>query len=565
MAMAIPPGLRSSVSAKSLIVPLVACALVLSSCSSVETVDLSISLPTDIDDSLLVDSGTIPYATAEILADLASLAGEVPAADDLLRSEAVAGAAMRAEIDVAPVPGEEPIPQAAPSETVVVSALSTRAVLNPAESFLASNLTAGTLLPFLFGDEKSQNLEVGRSLEVGVTDTSGSATGSSTTTITRATENSLALEFRHEGSAPDGTTVSSAIGIDGTVCPGLDGNFDFTIKLTRNAATSSGNGGDVSEQLTVRVTGRLGEDGFPENMTIDGLQGTRHVPSTGEPIYVETRQRLEGANAFSVQSLAEMPAQLVRASSAATNADIRRLASNAAGRMAYLAWGAVLGVQSSMWNNGCVRVEAAAPTTVEPRSGIEFPVAVLSRLSGEEFPSMVEATLTGPDSVDPSSFTSTESIVFVAGEVGTSASIRLEAASRRGTASKTLTISTAARAYRGDGTNGDITVTGTICDLAKPFELAGSGTLMRFTPQNTATGTFAYRDDGTYGEGLIDLAASGSYDVTLAADGASGSITTSGTGTTGYDTPIGRQEFEFPANFTFTLNALDDVPDQCSG
>lgn len=528
---------------------------------AVTTIELDVAPSPAIEPELPEDPGTIEFGTSEMLADYAQLTGEQVAVDEILESERLSGIEMRAALAAGSAPQAAVHGDAAGIRTASMRSVSGEG--GSGESFLASSILVGMLVPAMYDSYWIQQLAVGESNALPGSGVNGQARADGTLDVRRSAANELEVSIEH-ATTREGVRTTNRLAFEGTVCPGDDGEFDFTARLDREV--SGGGGATVRQELSARISGRLGENGYPETMTIDGTQGTRHAPASGQPVYVETRQRLENASFLNAYGLTETPAQLVRSSSRATDADVKRLASAASERLATLAWGAVVGVQTSMWSKGCVKVEASAPKTVAPRSGVEFPVTVRSRLSGEEFASGVEATLTGSDSVDPGSFTSTRSITFVAGEAGTSGSIRLKAASRRGTAETTVTIATTGRAYFAQGTNGDVTAIGVICDLAQPFELSGSGTVTKFSPQNASGGTFSYRDDGTYGEGLIDLAASGSYSVALAGDGATGTITTEGTGTTGFDTPLGRQELEFPANLTFSLTEIDDgTPDECAG
>lgn len=534
---------------------------------AVETVDVDIVLPTSIDPDLPDDPGTIVFATGDILADLDRVAGDVAAVDDILASEASAGAALRSayprDVEVAEAQARvgQPI-----VTTVARSMVASSAV---GEAYLAGTLLTGMLAPIIYGAEGARDLAVGARNDTPGTGASGTASTTGGLGVERTADNALSIEATQSTSSTTNgktTTVKNSLALEGTVCPSSDGEFDFTVRLANEAAAGDDVGGRVQQELTVRVTGRLGEDGYPETMTIDGLQGTRHAPPGGKAVYVETRQRLEGANALNVHKLGAAPAELVRASSLATDADIRRLASTAGERLAYLAWGAVMGVASSMWNGGCVSLEAPAPGRVKPASSTEIAVTTRSRLSGESFPADVALALSGPESISSSSLKSPDSFTYTAGEAGTSATITLESASRRGTAKLVISIATDARAYRGDGTNGDITVTGIICDLAKPFSLSGTGVTVRFEPVGEgADGTYSYADDGTYGGGLIELTKEGTYTVALDPSGTSGTIAAPGVGTTAYETPLGRQEFTFPGTDHYTLTALDGAPSECAG
>ena len=53
------------------------------------------------------------------------------------------------------------------------------------------------------------------------------------------------------------------------------------------------------------------------------------------------------------------PAQLVRSSSGATSADVRRLAARASARLGARTWGSALGSGTGMLSNGCDSIEAS--------------------------------------------------------------------------------------------------------------------------------------------------------------------------------------------------------------
>jgi len=557
---------------------------------AVEVIELDVT-PVAVPDAappLPDDPGGIPFATVELLDDYVALTGETVDVAGLLEAERLAGEQLRAALDepdpaappeasagagpsagAATVGADAASADARPAATAQL-ALATPLLRSPTESggagesLVVGMLTTGLLVPAMQGAWWARDLKIGQSSgRIGDAQTAA-ARSSGETEVRRTGANELSVAIQQESTSADGVTTRNRLTQEGKVCPGDDGEFDFTVKLEREV---TGPGGTVREELTVRVTGRLGEDGYPESMAIDATQATREAPAGKQAIYVETRQTLPEANVLDVILVSQQPAQLVRSSSGATSADVRRLAARASARLGALSWGSALGSVTGMWSNGCVGIEATAPATVPPRSGLEIPVTVRSKLSAEEFGSAVTAALTGSDSVAPDSFRSTSTITFVAGEAGTRGTILLKAASRRGTATKELTISTGGRAYLVEGTNGDVFASGVICDLSsrRSFELVGTGTVTTFSPNDDRSGTFRYVDDGTYGQGLIELDARGSYTIALEPDGLSGRLTTTGTGRTAIDGPLGRQEFEFPANLTYTMTAIEGTPDECVG
>lgn len=558
---------------------------------AVEIIELDVA-PVAVPDAappLPDDPGGIYFATAEPLGDYIALTGETVDVAGLLEAERLAGEELRAALDE-PDPDAQPEAGAAtgsPPGVALFDPSLTAADARPAataqlafvgpllrsptesggagESLVVGMLSSGLLVPAMQGAWWARDLQIGQSSgRIGDAQTAA-ARSSGETEVRRVGANELSVAIQQESTSANGVTTRNRLTQEGKVCPSDDGEFDFTVKLDREV---TGPGGDtVREELTVRVTGRLGEDGYPESMAIDATQATREAPAGKQPIYVETRQTLPEANILNVVLVSQQPAQLVRSSSGATSADVRRIASRAAARLGALSWGSALGSVTGMWNNGCVGIEATGPKTAPPRSGTEIPVVVRSKLSAEEFSSSVTAALTGSDSVSPDSFRSTSSVTFVAGEAGTQGTILFRAASRRGVATKEITISTGGRAYFVEGTNGDVYASGVICDLSsgRSFDLVGTGTVTTFSPNDDRSGTFRYVDDGTYGQGLIELDARGTYTIALEPDGLTGRLTTDGTGTTAYETPLGRQEFEFPANLTFTMTAVEGTPDACAG
>jgi hypothetical protein len=101
--------------------------------------------------------------------------------------------------------------------------------------------------------------------------------------------------------------------------------------------------------------------------------------------------------------------------------------------------------------------------------------------------------------------------------------------------------------YTAEGGADDFHGTGTICDLSKPFTIAGSGVNVVFTPTSDTAGSYDY----TGSAAGVTLYGSGTY--TASATDQGGTITASGSGSV--ETPLG--VFSNDGTETYNLTAID--------
>lgn len=101
--------------------------------------------------------------------------------------------------------------------------------------------------------------------------------------------------------------------------------------------------------------------------------------------------------------------------------------------------------------------------------------------------------------------------------------------------------------YTAEGGADEFVGTGTICDLAKPFTIAGSGVTVEFTPTSDTAGSYSYTGaaDG------VTMSGSGTYTATVSDQG--GTIAASGTGSV--ETPLG--VFSNDGTESYTLTVID--------
>lgn len=560
------------------IAAIVVSSLALTACVPVETIAVDVVLPELPTDELPPDPGVVVFGTNGILDDLEEVSGIAIPRGDIVASEQQFGANVRLQFGA--TDSDDPTPSVAPQASgapmVLASATTPTSrqetdYSGEGEAFMAGTLLTGMLLPSLYGTADVSGLAVGKSSNSADRFGSGAAESSGGVALTRTDNDNANVEVTQVVTSTENgvtTTVRNSVSIEGRICPADDGEFDFTAQMKNTAqAGPDAASGTVRQDLTVRVTGRLGTDGYPETLQLDGTQGTFHTPKGGRTVSVETRHRLPSANLLSGFQLASAPAEIIRSSTDSTPAQRTQLASSGAKRLAMFASGAVMGVALSMWNNGCVKIEAPAPKRVQPTSSTSIEVTTKGVVSKAEFTAPVTIALSGKESVDRTTLTTKAAFSYVAAGPGTTASIELTTESRRGKARLTITIATSPQAYFAEGGGGDTQVSGVICSLGEKFELTGGAVTLVFDPSTSegTEGTRYYTDDGSNLGEFGELSGEGPYTVDFGADGIATSMSGTGTGKTVLNTPLGQQEFTFPLDDKFTLSPLDPAPPECSG
>ncbi|MBU4189046.1 MAG: hypothetical protein L6256_04815 [Propionicimonas sp.] len=100
--------------------------------------------------------------------------------------------------------------------------------------------------------------------------------------------------------------------------------------------------------------------------------------------------------------------------------------------------------------------------------------------------------------------------------------------------------------FSATGGGNEWSASGTICDLAKPFTLSGSGLTMKLTPSGSTGGQYTLSGNAAG----VSWKGSGTYTVKRDRDGASGTLETIGTNT--IDTPRGTYSGTAKASFALT-------------
>ncbi|RPJ22887.1 MAG: hypothetical protein EHM33_22405 [Chloroflexi bacterium] len=388
----------------------------------------------------------------------------------------------------------------------------------------ANDASTITLVASGWNDLFTPDVQAGAGVSGSATETEGAATNTSSIDLGRNADGSTRFGFGSKTEATENGVAAKtevAASLDGQRCPNAEGQVSFTVKV-RLGADSGGSG--YTQDLTAFVRAEVGDDAQIASTTIDLTQGTRQAKN-GRQVYVETGQTIQ-YNGNNVAGFESSNLRLIRASQEVTREEVGSLSSSGHDAAFAMARTALLMAQNNWLDGGCVKIEAASPGTVQPGSTTAIPVMVHQRFDGSEVPSKLEAALSGEKSIDPTSLTRTPgTLTYTApDEKGKSATITLTATSKRGKAKLELTANTGGAAYRVSGESNEVSFSGEICDLEKPFTIeavfpGGSATTL-FTPGNTTSGVTEMSGEGSG----CTQSGSGSYTVTLNEEG-SGSIT----------------------------------------
>ena len=273
--------------------------------------------------------------------------------------------------------------------------------------------------------------------------------------------------------------------VDGKRCPDATGKIDFTVKVKLSGSTAAAS---FTQEVTTKIVATTNDDADVASSTQNITQGIRESIG-GRNTYIETAFDITGRKgSYSADNW-----RLVR-----TSQDLGPHAQKLVESAQEGAMGAslsALAVAEVMWQNGmCVELVAKSPGTVEPSSVTEIPVDVKHKFEGGSVPSRVSVALSGETSVSPMQIDQTPGKLSYTAppEKNKSATIKLEARSKRGRAKLDLNATTGGNAYAISGSIDEASMSGTTCDSSQPFTIGGTLTFT-FTPTSATTGTYTYR------------------------------------------------------------------------
>ena len=180
------------------------------------------------------------------------------------------------------------------------------------------------------------------------------------------------------------------------------------------------------------------------------------------------------------------------------------------------------------WESGrCVALEPTTSpgkrTGLKPSTAVTITAAPRSKIDGAATGGTVTATLNGASSVDPagSKVPADATFAYVApGEKDKSATVSLEARSKRGVAKASVAFDTKAGGYALKGSiptaPGGTRITGATCDVTQPFTAESSGDMVgtiTFTPTDDVSGKVAFK--GRVGNAPLKITGKGTYVVNV--------------------------------------------------
>ena len=345
----------------------------------------------------------------------------------------------------------------------------------------------------------------------------------------------------------DGTVSTAAIewtitttgnGVEGKVhtkitmnpCPDATGTFTGTISMTASATSSGGRVGS-NTTVDIEVTGHIDDDAHlvshevvTKTQAAEFGSGDNHWAemtdrSTNTGDTIDTYSRTVGRTAGNVpESFSQQWANF--------------------GMLTQLMFTSKLlaGAKKAYESGRCV---ALVPTTspdkrtgLEPSTTVTITAPPRSKIDGAPAGGTVTATLTGDTSVDPagSKVKADATFTYVApGEREKTASVALEARSKRGVANASVGFDTRPGSYKVSGTMPSVpsgtTFTGTICKNDKPFTVQTTGDMIgtaTFTPKGTAAGSVRFK--GKVGNAPLAMVGSGTYTIELPAGSGTGTL-----------------------------------------
>jgi len=376
-------------------------------------------------------------------------------------------------------------------------------------------------------------------------------------TITRDGSVSTAgMEFDIETTA-NGVTGKMRVKIEVKPCPDASGTFTAHISISASATST---GGRVGSNTTtdVTITGHVDDDaklvGYD---TVATTQAAEFGSGSNKWAEYTATTSWTGSNVTAAT-------RTFGRTSGAVTPKFQQDWAQTGNLTEYMVTKSALEAAQKAWESG--RCVALVPTLspdkrsgLEPSTSVTITAAPRSKVDGAPAGGTVTATLSGDTSVDPSGskVKSDATFTYVApGEKDKSASVALEARSKRGVAKATVDLDTKPGSYTISGSiptaPGGTTVTGTVCKADKPFTMTTSGDMIgtaTFAPSSATAGKVVFR--GKVGNAPFTWSGKGTYTIDVPKDGGTGSLKVAWT-TTIHIPVVGDQTRSSKESFTLT-------------
>ena len=378
-----------------------------------------------------------------------------------------------------------------------------------------------SMLSNLFGSMVPPGAAVGgKSPPTTVTDEGSTATGSIAIDVKADGESTFGLDFevKIDRAAKSGEAGqkgveaakgSAALGFEATAnpCPDATGTVNVTFRAKLGADIAAGAKSaigttEVSGTAKVNVDDSASVTGFD----MDARQQTTGKNAAGTGTFVDSSGSIRMAWKGDDLRSTRTGDKLNRESQAVDFAERNRLHDDGMNKAADFVLGYVAALEV-YWKGGrCVKVVATSPGQVKPGTVTPIQVSVVHKLEGQPLAIPVDATLSGPQSIDITRIERSPGIIThtASQDPKSAATIDLVSTSRRGIGKATVSITVGdSNAYLVVGGLEDFQVNQVVCDVMAPFVLTSPGVAsMTFTGglsgKVEATGVFNLHYSGTY-------------------------------------------------------------------
>ncbi len=352
--------------------------------------------------------------------------------------------------------------------------------------------------------------------------------GNSSSLTRDGTVDSASMDWTVE-TTKNGVTGKVRIAMTVNPCPLPDGTFTASARIETSATSSGGRVGS-SSTVSIAIAGRVDDDARLAGYDVETTSEAAKFGS-GSNVWAEATDR----EARTGTTITAYTRTLGRSAGNVPEGFANQWA-NAAMLTQMTVTSRLLEAAQKGWESGrCVSLD---PTTSPGRTGlapsttVTITAAPRSRVDGGAVGGGVTATLSGDTSVDPAStkVPADATFTYVApGEPNQSATVSLEARSRRGVARATVAFDTSPAAYDAAGTLASApsgtTFVGTICRTDQPFTVQTAGDMVgtiTFTPAGPDGGTLVFA--GQVGNAPFAMDGAGAYTITPPSGAGTGTL-----------------------------------------
>lgn len=327
----------------------------------------------------------------------------------------------------------------------------------------------------------------------------------------------------------NGVTGKVRVKVEINPCPDASGTFTAKVSMATSATAAGGAG--TSTTTDISITGHVDDDA-----KLAGYDTTSHTQAPEAGSSGSTAADVTDINSWSGGKVVSANRTYGSTSGATTPKFSQEWAQMGALTEMMFTKSVLQGAQKGWESGRCVTL---SPTTspakrsgLDPSATVTISAAPRSKIDGGQVGGTVTATLTGQTSVDPagSKLPADARFTYVApGEKDKSASVALEARSKRGVARATVDLDTKPGAYDVTGSIPSVPsgtrFTGTICKVDKPFTVSTSGDMVgtaSFTPKSETGGTVTFT--GKVGNAPLGMSGRGTYTIQAPKDVGTGTL-----------------------------------------